>query len=687
MLKHSLKLTALAAATSLLLSACGGSSSGGGSNSPAPTIKGLAVDGPLAGATVTFVDCNNAQVETDNEGNFTFPQDCTSSELTVTGGIDTATDLPFTGEIKAPQRAPNEQNLIVVSPITTLIQASIDAGATPAEATQQIATALNLTGKDLLSIDPMKDQAVYAKTVAVQQMVEQIQTVVASLGGNTTQADLNTVAFSALQTALSAPTSDNNLTSTATITAAISATVEAVKEDLPAETAANLANVKTNLSALSAEVISSNVQKVETVIQNVPAATFNAGTESIKNETQAAVTEAKESVAAEKIVTALAPVLTQAPAQVEDSLKAISTAVADPTAPTSNGDIASAITHIQTNVPTVTLPPSTIEAVQNANEFYADYLELNGFNVQNANQTITALNNSFTNPIQVPSLNNLLVGITSKGTYATTANPIVAAAALHISTGTKTLTISANKLNLNFSAGMLTEATIPANTEIKVDSTISSLKTTFTVNADQSVLTNGKIALNTATLGSLSASLATQLNSFSLKGDIDIQATLAGCLMDISVNGNNQYSGHLAAPCSNENITVNDLYKEGNANEFDFDIEKDLSYDAYYANLGGSWNWRYRQFESQLAYQYQRLWRNDIDDRVSNFGNSPIKDNHTLGAKISYDFSPHVTGFIEGQVFQRNFVGDIPFLYNGVTASRLDKRYGLASVGITLHSF
>ena len=185
-----------------------------------------------------------------------------------------------------------------------------------------------------------------------------------------------------------------------------------------------------------------------------------------------------------------------------------------------------------------------------------------------------------------------------------------------------------------------------------------------------------------------------QLNAFASVGyskvkvsNIDIQATLVGCLMDISVNGNNQYSGQLAAPCSNENITVNDLYIQGNANEFGFDIEKDLSYDAYYANLGGSWNWRYRQFESQLAYQYQRLWRNDIDDRVSNFGNSPIKDNHTLGAKFSYDFSPHVTGFIEGQVFQRNFVGDIPFLYNGVTASRLDKRYGLASVGITLHSF
>ncbi|NWK62084.1 hypothetical protein HYI12_05710 [Acinetobacter sp. SwsAc3] len=518
MLKHSLKLTALAAATSLLLSACGGSSSGGGSNSPAPTIKGLAVDGPLAGATVTFVDCNNAQVETDNEGNFTFPQDCTSSELTVTGGIDTATDLPFTGEIKAPQRAPNEQNLIVVSPITTLIQASIDAGASPAQATQQIAAALNLSGVDLLSVDPMKNQQVYAKTVAVQQMVEQIQAVVASLGGSTTQAELNRAAFTALQEALS--DSDEELTSTATITAAISATVEAVKADLPLDIQNNLENVQTNLAALSAAVISSNIQSVETAILDVPAATFNEGTESIKNETQAAVTEAKESVAAEKIVTILAPVLTQAPTQVEESLKKISTAVANPAAPTSETDIANAITQIQTNVPTVILPPTTTEAVQNANEFYADYLELNGFNVQNTNQTITALNASLTNPIEVPSLNNLLVGISAKGIHATTASPIVAAAALHISTGTKTLTISADQLNLKFSAGTLTEAVIPAGAKIDINSTLNSVATTnFTINTTKDVLSNGKIALNTATLGSLSASLATQLSSLKLTGE------------------------------------------------------------------------------------------------------------------------------------------------------------------------
>ncbi|WP_180043271.1 hypothetical protein [Acinetobacter sp. YH16039] len=518
MFNRTFKLTTLAIATSLL-AACGGGGGGGSSSTPvAPTINGLAVDGPLAGATVTFTECNNATTITKSDGTFTFPQGCTSSPVTITGGIDTATDLPFTGEIKAPERAQNEQNLIVVSPITTLIQASIDAGASPTEATQQIAAALNLSGVDLLSADPMKNQEVYAKTVAVQQMVEQIQAVVASLGGSTTQAELNRAAFTALQVALS--DSDEDLTSTATISAAISATVEAVKADLSSDIQNNLENVKTNLAALSAEVISSNVQSVETAILDVPAETFNAGTDSIKDETKAAVTEAKESVAAEKIVTILAPVLTQAPTQVEESLKEISTAVANPTAPTSNDDIASAITQIQTNVPTVILPPTTTEAVQNANEFYADYLELNGFNVQNTNQTITSLNASLTNPIQVASLNNLLVGITSNGTYATTASPIVAVATLNISTGTKTLTISADQLNLKFSAGTLTEAVIPAGAKIDINSTLNSVATTnFTINTTKDVLSNGKIALNTATLGSLSASLATQLSSLKLTGE------------------------------------------------------------------------------------------------------------------------------------------------------------------------
>ena len=186
-----------------------------------------------------------------------------------------------------------------------------------------------------------------------------------------------------------------------------------------------------------------------------------------------------------------------------------------------------------------------------------------------------------------------------------------------------------------------------------------------------------------------------QLNAFASLGyskvsvdKIDIQTKYQGCAMDLSIAANNQYTGRLMETCTLPNgYIINDLNISGNANEYGLDIQKDLHYDSYIASIGGSWNWRYRQFESQLAYQYHRLWRSDIDDRVSNFGNSPLKDNHSLGAKFSYILTPQLTAYLQGEIYQRNLIGQVPFLYNGVTASRLDKRYGLASIGLKFHSF
>lgn len=185
-----------------------------------------------------------------------------------------------------------------------------------------------------------------------------------------------------------------------------------------------------------------------------------------------------------------------------------------------------------------------------------------------------------------------------------------------------------------------------------------------------------------------------QLNAFVSLGyskvevnKLHIQATQQGCLMNVNIDSSNQYSGNLAQPCKIGNMIVTDLEISGNASEFGLDVQQDLNYDSYFASLGGSWNWRYKNFESQLAYQYQRLSRDKIDDRINTFGHVAIKDNHTLGAKFSYDFNPSVTGFIQGEIYQNNFVGQIPFLYNGVTASRLDKRYGLASLGLTFNLF
>lgn len=182
--------------------------------------------------------------------------------------------------------------------------------------------------------------------------------------------------------------------------------------------------------------------------------------------------------------------------------------------------------------------------------------------------------------------------------------------------------------------------------------------------------------------------LFTTLGYSKVKVDqLNIQGQKDGCLMDLQIQSNNQYTGQLSQPCTIDDLIVKELNAAGDANEFGIDIQKDLNYDAFYAGFGGSWNWRYRNFESQLAYQYQRLWRKDIDDRISNFGAAPIKDNHSIGLKLNYDFSPQVRGFIKGEMYQHNLIGYIPFLYNGVTASRLDKKYGLASVGITLHNF
>ena len=173
--------------------------------------------------------------------------------------------------------------------------------------------------------------------------------------------------------------------------------------------------------------------------------------------------------------------------------------------------------------------------------------------------------------------------------------------------------------------------------------------------------------------------------------ELDLMVHLTGegrdCKANININSNNKVTGTPIGRCLIDGLIVRDIDVGQYADQFGLDMQKDLNYDSYYAGLGGSWIWRYKQFESQIAYQYQRLWRNDIDDRVSNFGNAAIKDNHTLGAKFSYDFTPHITGFMQGEIYQNNFVGNIPFLYNGVTASRLDKRYGLASLGINVRMF
>lgn len=169
----------------------------------------------------------------------------------------------------------------------------------------------------------------------------------------------------------------------------------------------------------------------------------------------------------------------------------------------------------------------------------------------------------------------------------------------------------------------------------------------------------------------------------SLNASINIR----NCNFNIQVNSGNQLNGQLAAPCTSNGTTLTEASFTDEASSYGLDMDKDLSYDAGFFSVGGSWNWRHKKFASQLGYQFQYLMRQDIDDRVSNYGNSAIKSNHTLGLDLSYKLNNYTSVFVASQVFKNNFIGTIPFLYNSVTASRLDRKYGYASFGVRFANF
>ncbi|MFV5466875.1 hypothetical protein [Acinetobacter towneri] len=181
MLKHSLKLTALAAATSLLLSGCGGSSSGGGSTPFTPkSVQGVAVDFYVGGATVSFDDCDGVTTETDADGkfNYTTTQACNESALTVTGGTDLVTGLPFTGTLKVKKTKLQDlgsSTVLVASPLTTLEYYVSSA--------QELNTILanlgitNINSSNLSTFDPVSSGTAQemASIFVLQQLITQIE--------------------------------------------------------------------------------------------------------------------------------------------------------------------------------------------------------------------------------------------------------------------------------------------------------------------------------------------------------------------------------------------------------------------------------------------------------------------------------------------------------------------------------
>lgn len=522
--KLSLSLLTLSVSSALLLTACGGGNGGssGGNPPAAATLTGRVVDGPIANATVTFTDeataCKGKTATTDENGVFTFPQGCTASALKVTGGQDTTTGLPFTATLQAPKISLTDTQGIdvVVTPITTLVAT---VGADKAAA---IATALGLSGTNLLTADPLNSAALLAKTTAVQQLIEQISTAVTTLNtdGSLTSTIAQKAITDALISQLTSSTTTVDLGNTNTINAIIQATVKDadVKAKLPASLQSNIDNVATNLAALTSASIAANVKTVETTLAALPATQISSAA-ALKTAAQEKILTEKNDSTTVNLIQGLSQVLATDSTAIESALKDIAEAATTGGAATDKLTGAIAVIKDKTGIVVPT------ETITEANKF-TNYLLLNGLGLQGTSYTLDQLAASLITPIKVSSLNNLLVPLVASDSYKSSNQAV--AAALKVETATKALLISANQLNLTYTNGTLTAATLPKGSTVGITSTTSELNTNLTLGTDIDVLSNGQIALNSTTLGKISASLVSSLNKFnSEKGTATVTAVVA----------------------------------------------------------------------------------------------------------------------------------------------------------------
>jgi hypothetical protein len=110
-----------------------------------------------------------------------------------------------------------------------------------------------------------------------------------------------------------------------------------------------------------------------------------------------------------------------------------------------------------------------------------------------------------------------------------------------------------------------------------------------------------------------------------------------------------------------------------------------LEYSAtvYRVGLNGAKRWGAWGLRGGLVYEYH-----DRDESLEASAQqlSGVYDSGNLSAalEVAYHFTPTLAGFVRGTAWQHQLMGEVPFLYNAVTAKRSDRRYGIVSVGVSI---
>ena len=225
-------------------------------NDVASFSSGVVADGYVRGATV-YIDTDNNGVgdvllgTTDASGNFFIPAGAPTGAIIATGGVNIDTGVVNTVALKAPAGSST------INPLTTLVQAVVQASggtSTAADAAATVASSLGLTlssGQSLLSYDPIAaasstDSTVAANAVKAQKAAAQVATIVALAESASPNAGASVMTnLAAVVTTKGAGSSDINLADSTTITNMLGAALDDASASVKAAAQSAIADAST----------------------------------------------------------------------------------------------------------------------------------------------------------------------------------------------------------------------------------------------------------------------------------------------------------------------------------------------------------------------------------------------------------------------------------------------------------
>jgi hypothetical protein len=117
---------------------------------------------------------------------------------------------------------------------------------------------------------------------------------------------------------------------------------------------------------------------------------------------------------------------------------------------------------------------------------------------------------------------------------------------------------------------------------------------------------------------------------------------------------------------------------------YGIDVFNEAQYKARFASGGFSVNWQQQNWHLRGGYQFQRITRQQIDNTIQTRDGIPYQSNHIFLGEVTYRVVRNTAIFVRGQYMTNQFIGEIPFAYNTMTAGRFDKHYGILSTGLAI---